>query len=195
MALRLEATLRTFLDRKAVIDAVDRAELRVMKKVGSFTMRSDRNSIKERPGISAPGKPPHGHTTYFRPAKPPKSGATPRKRPQKPQKRLRFRDSILFSYDPVRKSVVIGPVLYDRPQTPTVPQLLEQGGRMPGNGGSFWATNAPGRNAKGQFVTGGKTLVTFEGAQTYRPRPHTGPAFQKVLRQELPRVLKDCVTK
>ena len=84
MALRLEATLKTFLDRKAVIDAVDKAELRVMKKVGAFTMRSDRNSIKERPGISAPGKPPHGHTTYFRPAKPPKSGAKPRKRPPPP---------------------------------------------------------------------------------------------------------------
>jgi hypothetical protein len=165
MALRLEATLKTFLDRKAVIDAVDKAELRVMKKVGSFTMRSDRNSIKERPGISAPGKPPHGHTTYFRPAKPPKSGAKPRKRPQKPKKRLRFKDSILFSYDPVRKSVVIGPVLYDRPQTPTVPELLEVGGRNP--------------------VTG----------DTHRARPHTGPAFQKEMRDSLPRILKDCVTK
>ena len=154
--LKLEATLSTFFDRKEVLDAVDRAERRVLLKFGAFTMRTDRKSIKNKKGISPPGRPPHAHATYT-----PKPG----KRRQTRKKRLRFRDSILFGYDAANKSVVIGPYLFDRATRPTVPELLEEGGRNP--------------------VTG----------KTYRPRPHTLPAFEKEKRDGLPKILKDCVTK
>jgi hypothetical protein len=156
MALRLEATLRTFFDRKAVIDAVDKAERKVLSKVGAFTRATDRKSIKEKKGVSPPGHPPHAHTTYT-----PKPG----RRKQTRKKRLRFRDSILFGYDAANKSVVIGAYLFDRPSRPTVPELLEKGGRHP------------------------------ETGEFYRARPHTLPAFRKELRDGLPKILKDCVSK
>jgi hypothetical protein len=154
MALRLEATLKTFFDRKAVIDAVDKAELRVLKKFGAFVMRTDRKSIKERKGTAPAGQPPHAHSTYI-----PKPG----KRKKSTRKRLRFRDSILFGYDKAAGSVVIGPYLFEARRGRTVPELLEVGGRGP--------------------------------LGTYRPHPHTLPAFEKEKRDGLPRILKDCVTK
>jgi hypothetical protein len=156
MALRLEATLKTFLDRKAVIDAVDRAELRVLKKFGAFTMRTARKSIKEKKGSAPAGRPPHAHSTYV-----PKPG----KRKKATRKRLRFRDSILFGYDAGRKSVVIGPYLFEARRGKTVPELLEVGGR------------------------------NSETGNSYAPHPFMGPAFEHEKRVGLPKILKDCVTR
>jgi hypothetical protein len=155
--LKFDATLRTFFDRKVVIDAVDKAERKVLSKVGAFTMRTDRKSIKEKKGSAPPGKPPHAHDTYY--GRPKKGKASKRS----PKKRLRFRDSILFSYDAGRKSVVIGAYLFNTRSRPTVPEVLEHGGRS--------------------------------GGRMHREHPHTGPAFKKELRDSLPRILKDCVTR
>jgi hypothetical protein len=153
----LAGTISLFFDKPAVMRAIPPAERRVLSKMGAYTMRRDRQSIKERPGPAPPGQPPHAHTTYQ--GKPGKSRKQTRKR------RLKFKDSILFAADMQTKTVVIGPVLFDSLRRPTVPELLEKGGRSPLNKGS------------------------------YEPRPHTGPAFQRELRDGLPKILRDCVTK
>ena len=157
--LRFEATLKTFFDRKAVLDAVDKAELRVLKKFGAFTMRTARKSIKEKKGSAPAGQPPHAHSTYHR------VSTSKKTRKQTKKKRLRFRDSILFGYDAAAKSVVIGPYLFDRATRPTVPELLEKGGR------------------------------SSETGDAYRPHPFMAPAFAKEQRDGLPRILANCVTK
>ncbi len=51
-----------FFDRKVVIDAVTRAEKKVLSRIGAYIMRDARKSIKEAKGPSEPGSPPHGHT-------------------------------------------------------------------------------------------------------------------------------------
>lgn len=154
---RFDSYLAGFFDRKAVLDAVDKAERRVLSKFGAFVRATARKSIKEKKGSAPPGRPPHAHTTYT-----PKPG----KRKQTRKKRLVFRDSILFAFSPTpQPSVVIGPFLFNKRTTPTVPELLEYGGRHP------------------------------ETGDHYRPHPFMGPAFEKERRDGLPKILKNCVSK
>jgi hypothetical protein len=101
---KLDATLKTFFDRKAVINAVDKAELRVLKKFGAFVRRRSRSSIRKK-------------------------------------------------------------------------------------------TNDPGRDSSGKFVSQGRRRVVQDKPMHYQPRPFMGPAFATELRDSLPIILKDCVTK
>ena len=68
---------------------------------------------------------------------------------------------ILYAYDPMNRSVVIGPIAKDA--YGVVPPLLEEGGR-------------------GEVVSQGKTRQAV-----FRARPFMGPAFRKV-QPELPRL-------
>ncbi len=98
-----------FFDRKAVINATDAGNRRVLSKFGAFVRTRAKSSIRKRKGVSAPGRPPHSHVGLL--------------------KKL-----IYFAFDPARKSVVIGPTLANSassnisPIGKTVPETLEEGG-------------------------------------------------------------------
>ena len=115
-----------FFDRGSVLRAADRAALRVLSRFGAFVRRRARTSIRKRKAISLPGSPPSSHVGTLR-------------------------ELILFAFDAIRRSVVIGPVLFRAGSEAA--NLLEEGGT---------ATRK------------GKTL-------TYRARPYMGPAFREEL--------------
>ncbi len=93
-----------FFDRATVMSAADRATVRELSKFGAFVRRRVKSSIKPAPKrektaqkrllikqdgiyISSPGNPPVSHVGILR-------------------------ESVLFSYDPSARSVVIGPVAF-----------------------------------------------------------------------------------
>lgn len=99
--LKLDAAKRGFFDRAAVLDAVDRATLRVLSRFGSFVRTRARTSIRKRKGTSKPGGPPYSHVGLLR-------------------------SFIFFAYDFDARSVVIGPTLINSPTG--APENLEYGG-------------------------------------------------------------------
>jgi len=113
-----------FFDRPSVINAIDRAKRRQLSKAGAFVRTTARRSIKpagkratnkrnkgnlrgrKDPTISQPGQPPRLHT--------------------KSARNLRL---ILFAWEPLRKSVVIGPLLFKSTDGVRIPEVLEHGGK------------------------------------------------------------------
>jgi hypothetical protein len=124
-------TKDSFFNREAVLKAVDKAAIRVLSKFGAFVRTKAKTSMRKKKGTSPPGGPPYAHVGLLR--------------------RLLF-----FSYDRSTESVVIGPVLKDRPTG--APENLEYGGKA---------------DLKQR---GGKTKRV-----RIRPRPFMGPAFQAEL--------------
>ena len=130
-----------FFDRKAVSGAVDRAERRVLSRFGAFVRRGARSSIRRRKRISEPGQPPSSHTGLLK-------------------------RNIFFLYEPLRSSVVIGPVLLGKGTD--APRLLEHGG----------------------VVTRRKRKRRVR--VKYKPRPFMGPAFERE-KPKLPKMWRDSV--
>jgi hypothetical protein len=102
IGLKFNQAKALFFDRQPVMNAVSRAERRVLSKFGAFVRRRARSSIRKRKAISEPGKPPSSHTGVLR-------------------------QTIFFVYEPQRASVVIGPVELNRGTE--APRLLEHGGQ------------------------------------------------------------------
>jgi hypothetical protein len=92
-----------FFDRKAVIDAVDKATRKVLSKFGAFVRTSARSSIRTAKGRSKPGRPPHSHSGLLK----------------------RF---LFFGWDPSSRSVVIGPEKLNGKNYGDAPDVLEHGG-------------------------------------------------------------------
>ena len=115
-----------FFDRAAVVRAMDAATRRNLSKFGAFVRTRSRSSIRSRKRVSNPGEPPSSHTSTLKAL-------------------------IFFSYDPGKKTVVIGPTVARKGEAPA---LLEYGGE---------ATRRVGKLVK---------------AEHYRPRPFMGPAFE-----------------
>ena len=132
-----------FFDSPKVLKAVDKATRKTLSRFGAFVRRTARGSIRKRKKTSAPGKPPTSQTGILK----------------------RF---IFFSYEPNRKSVVIGPMRLTGSDRGEAPSALEYGG-----------TATLKRDTD-------KTNVTI------RPRPFMGPAFEKE-KPKLPRLWKDSV--
>lgn len=102
--MTLDQFKRGFFDRKAVIDAVDRASLRVLSKFGAYVRRRARSSIRPRKAASRSGDPPSSHTGLLR-------------------------DGIQFAYDRDARSLVVGAALLNSRDTANpVPGVLEHGG-------------------------------------------------------------------
>lgn len=103
-----------FFDGQRVLDAVDAAERRVLSRFGAFLRTRARSKIRsagKRGAVSEPGQPPRWHV---------------------PEPNLR---TIYFAYEPLRHTVVVGPVALN--QKPTrdmatgrVPGVLERGGGL-----------------------------------------------------------------
>lgn len=94
---------RWFFDRTAVINAVDRAERRVLSRFGAFVRRGARSSIRRRKSVSQPGSPPSSHTGLLK-------------------------RNIFFVYERQRSNVVIGPILLNKGTE--APAILEHGGAV-----------------------------------------------------------------
>jgi len=90
-----------FFDRKAVQDAVSRAERKVLSRFGAFVRQRARGLIRTRRRTSNPGDPPSSHVGLYK-------------------------RNIFFAYDRSERSVFIGPVLLR--EGSTVPSALEHGG-------------------------------------------------------------------
>lgn len=141
--MNLKSARAGFFDRKSVIRAADRATRKVLSRFGAFVRRAARSSIRRRKRVSRPGQPPTSWTGLLR----------------------RF---LFFSYEPRKRSVVIGPARLNKGDG-EAPRLLEHGGTVARRG------------------RGGKRRVL-----RYRARPYMGPAFEKEL-PKLPRMWRDSV--
>jgi hypothetical protein len=147
VALRLGMSLKSakagFFDRKTVVKAVDRATRKVLSRFGAFVRTTARSSIRRRKTTSKPGQPPTSWTGLLK----------------------RF---LFFSYEPARRSVVIGPVRLGRGDG-EAPRLLEHGGTVARRG----------RRRRRRVLR-------------YRARPYMGPAFEKE-KPKLPTMWRDSV--
>lgn len=131
----VESAKAMFFDRKGVAGQLDPAVKKALSKFGAFVRTRARTSVRSRKKVSEPGAPPSSHTGTL--------------------KKL-----IFFSFDPAKKSVVIGPAL----------------------GGS--ESGAPGRLEKGgtAFVRPLERMTRTAGRIAhYRPRPYMRPAFKAEL--------------
>ena len=99
--ITLKAAKNNFFDRAVVINAVDRATLRVLSKFGAFVRTRAESSIRKRKKASLAGDPPSSHVGLLKAL-------------------------IFFSFDQGSRSVVIGPTLINRPTG--APEVLEYGG-------------------------------------------------------------------
>lgn len=105
----MEVTMQVkhlFFNRAEVIREVGRLNAAALRRAGAFVRRRARSSMRRRKAASNPGSPPSAHSRH-------------------PTRSLK---NILFAYDPVNKSVVIGPVLFSRSQPGGVPAIHEFGG-------------------------------------------------------------------
>lgn len=175
MGFRVDQAKGMFFDRKAVVDAVDRATRSVLSKFGAFVRRSAKSSIRQRKRSSTPGDPPSSHTGILK----------------------RF---IYFGYDRFRRSVVIGPTIANmvsftenmRPTYGTIPHILEYGGSayvMEVWDGRRWTRKDLRRRGSvadvGSLRMSGKTNVISLGRPvrkrkvTVAERPYMRPALAK----------------
>ena len=103
IGMKLNQAKGLFFDQPAVINAVDRAERRVLSRFGAFVRRGARSSIRKRKATSQPGSPPSSHVGLLK-------------------------RNIFFVYEPQRSNVVIGPILLNKGTD--APALLEHGGSV-----------------------------------------------------------------
>ena len=118
---------RMFFDRRAVIDAVDRATRKVLGHFGGLVRKAAHKSIEETSGPSSPGRPPHSHMAARR-----RRINAQRRREGKPSLRGGFTGLkyILYAYEPATRSVIIGPAS-NRSRSMTIPEILECGEKDP----------------------------------------------------------------
>lgn len=137
---------RLFFDRQAVTDRADRATRGVLSRFGAFVRRTAKGSIRARRKTSEPGQPPSSHTGLLR----------------------KF---IFFSYEPMERSVVIGPARLNQ-KVGNAPEALEYGG--------------PSSDMVGLRRERRRRTVHI------RPRPYMGPAFEKE-KPKLPGMWQDSI--
>ena len=155
MSSRTLARIKSnFFDTRKIERALDKGIRKPMSRFGAFVRTASRRSIRTRKNISEPGNQPTNRTGLLR----------------------KF---IFFSYDEKAKSVVIGPMPFRAGSI--IPQLLEKGGSVPGNGKVIWVTNPTSRDDKGRFVSEGRSRIEVNGMMNYRARPYMRPSFHKEL--------------
>lgn len=143
MAAQFTVTMKivdSFFDDSKIERAVERANKRNLSKVGAFIRRRARSSIRKRKKVSRPGEPPSSHATN----------------------RTLSIKNILFGFDAVNESVIVGPVTLRR-GSGKAPSLLEFGG----------STTTIRRGRRDTF--GGRAITSKR--VKYRPRPFMGPAL------------------
>jgi hypothetical protein len=138
---------RLFFDSAVVISAVDRAARRRLSKFGAFVRRRARSLIRPRKAVAPAGSPPSSHTG-------------------------KLKRGILFSYEPHKKTVVIGAARFAAGPG-DAPEALEHGGV---------STLVPSARRRG----------ARKRRQTVRARPFMQPAFDAE-KTSSPQLWKDAV--
>ncbi len=92
-----------FFDRRAVAEAVGRANVKVLSRIGAFIRRRAKSSIRKRRAASLPGQPPSSHVGTLK-------------------------NLIYFGFDTATRSVVVGPT--PAGVRGIVPPTLEFGGPL-----------------------------------------------------------------
>lgn len=196
---------KMFFDRRAVIDALGRANAMALSKAGAFIRRSAKGSIRYAKSPSKPGRPPHAHES------------------KKGGKDSPLRELIFFAYDDRTASLVVGPTPFRGPAI--APRVLELGGAAPGRTnplrrirrvGDGGEVRIDGRTCRTTKKDRFGTMVTYARIRTqaqadhanrlqeelYGPltigpvsiaaRPHMGPALQREL-PKLPQLFANSV--
>jgi hypothetical protein len=148
------------IDGGPLTAATAAAEQRNMNRFGAFVRRRARSFLRSSKKVSSPGSPPslHDFTAVTK---------TTRKGKLRKSKAFRFKDSVLFAYDPEGHSVVIGPTVLSGGDA-TLPRRLEEGGTQ---------TDRRGSRVR---------------QRQYRPRPWLGPAFEAEL-PSIPKIWGDSI--
>ena len=132
---------KLFFDTRKVISAMDRATRKAMGHFGGYVRKTAKNSMHRAPGPSAPGTPPNVHVGLIK-------------------------EHVYYAYDPVGRSVVIGPAKL-KSKSPygevTVPEVEEYGG-----------------DVQGVSVEGhGRARKKVRVRRHYPERPFMRPAFEE----------------
>jgi hypothetical protein len=140
--LSIAAAKGNFFDAPRIQRAVDKAARQKLSRLGAFVRQRAMHSIRKRKGSSKPGDPPHSHVGLLR-------------------------TKIFFVYEPKDKSVVIGPVLINRPS------------------GATWLNE----------LGGVATIRTRFGTRSarYPARPYMLPALEAEAEAKLPDMFKNSV--
>lgn len=120
--LSFKAAKAGFFDRAAVVNAVDKATLRIFKEFGRLVRKTAQKSLKYGDKPSPPGSPPTAHRSNTVTRKSKSTGKTRRRS-------VSFlREYLFFAYDQTAKSVVIGPARLNNTVSADAPAALEYGG-------------------------------------------------------------------
>lgn len=123
MNLTVNAVKGNFFDRQAVINAVGKAERRVLSKAGANVRKKAMRSIRYGDRPSRPGRPPAGHRTVLKTLR--FKGKASSKGPQAVSP---LREFLFFSYDRATRTVVVGPALLSGKAGGQALHALEHGG-------------------------------------------------------------------
>jgi len=117
-------TKQMFFDRQAVISRVDKATRKVLGHFGALVRKSAIASIKEAPAKrhAPPGSPPFSHMLARRR----KINQRRKAEGKQPVRGFKGLKHILYAFEPVNRSVIIGPAS-NRSRSITIPEILEYG--------------------------------------------------------------------
>lgn len=178
----------SFLDRPAVISSLDRAAVSRLKRVGSLTrtvarrsMRKGGQPLKQRSRwpaelIALAGSTPLSKLD-INPM--PRRSAAPGEPPRYRTKSIR--DKIFFVTSQDRRSVVIGPQIYKRGDTPGI---VEFGGTS-SEPARRWVAWWEGGVRKIRLAKGGR------GRTKVKPRPYMAPAYNTAIDRLIPGIWQD----
>jgi hypothetical protein len=169
MADRIKIAAKSFFDKPAVTNAVDKARIKVLSRQGALVRKIARNSMRKKKKASAPGQPPRVILGQVK-------------------------DFLYFVYDPTTKTVVVGPIkLGDKSEAlPT----LERGGEMKVSGlldsrGRFVPLRFLPAVSRQKLLQSGKLTTRFAKVAA---RPFMIPALEKA-KPYLAGMYKDTVKK
>jgi hypothetical protein len=164
----VDIKLSMFFDRASVQRKVKDGTKSVLARAGAFVRRTAKGLIRPGKKPAKPGNAPHSHLGLLK-------------------------QFIFFGYDERTESVVIGPALLNgkSDSNVTVPELLEFGGEAVLRK-DIYVTNEVGRDARGKFVTGGKSLVKAGTHLLYHKFPFMAPAMEQEA-PKFPQLFSDAV--
>ncbi len=149
----IKAAKGNFFDRKAVMDRVGPAKVKVLSRQGALVRRIMQRSMRKRKGAAPPGQPPNAHQGDLK-------------------------DKLYFAYDERSDSVVVGPVKLGKSD---VPETLDKGGVITIRGirnrkGEFVPLRLLPPEVRVKVVASGKyTTQTVK----FQARPFSQPALVK----------------